>query len=74
MSELTFRCRLPESALLVKDDLFVLRLDQVINDVRRRSVAPGVAEPFAAVKTLGASSANIIASNALLTLTTHCGL
>jgi hypothetical protein len=45
-SSLTFRHRFTQSTLLVKHDLFVLRLDEVVYNMRGGCVASGVAEPL----------------------------
>lgn len=45
---LTFGNSVSESAIPMQYHLFVLRFDQMVDDVRCRGVAPGIAEPLSA--------------------------
>ena len=47
----TFGRRLSQRALGVQNNFFVFRADKVIDDVRRRGVAPRIAEPFSTYQT-----------------------
>ncbi len=48
---ITFGRRLSQRALGVQNNFLVFRANKVIDDVRRRGVAPGITEPFGTYQT-----------------------
>jgi hypothetical protein len=55
-TQLTFWDRLAERTVPVQNHLLVLGLDQVVDDMRRRRIAPGIAEPLVTRQTLPLST------------------